>query len=133
MTEAQLTLSLRRRLFYAILGGFTGIYFLSGTLDFVLACPLGGAIAGALFYSWSPVRGKSRLQGAALALLTILTFPLLMLLFGVGHLGLYESASPLVPFPVRLVALLLMPALAVFVGGKWLAQQTLNRDTAGEI
>lgn len=123
MTVAQLTLSLRRRLFYAVLGGFASIYFLSGSLDFVLACPVGGVVGGALFLAWSPVKGRTRVQSAALAFLTILTFPILMLMLGVGHLGLYESASPLVPFPVRLLLLLTLPAVAVFVGGKRLAQR----------
>lgn len=126
MTEAQLTLSLRRRLFYAILGGFAGIYLLQGTLDFVLSCPLGGAIAAVLFLVLSPLEGKLRAQGGAIAFFTIVTFPLLMLFFGVGHLGLYESSSPLVPFPVRLILLLLTPVIVIFVGGRWLAKQQLH-------
>ena len=125
MSEAQLTLSLRRRLFYSILGGFAGIYFLQGTVDFVLACPIGGAIAAALFLAVSPIKGKVRTQGGLMAFLTIVTFPLLMLLFRVGHLGLYEPASPFIPFPVRLVFLLLAPAVVVFLGGRWLAQRHL--------
>lgn len=128
MTEAKLTLSLRRRLFYAIIGGFIGIYLLYETLDFVLACPLGGAIAAALFVVLSPLRGKLRVQGGAIAFFTIVSFPLLMLLFGVGHSGLYEPSSPLLPFPVRLVLLLLSPLVVVVVGGRWLAQQQLRQN-----
>ena len=122
MTLAQLTLSFRRRLFYSVLGGFAGIYLLAGSLDFVLACPIGAALSAALFLVFSPVKGKFRLKGALVSLLVILTFPIFMLMLRVGHLGLYEAASPLIPFPIRLVLLLLLPVAVVFTAGGWLAR-----------
>ena len=51
--------------------------------------------------------------------------PAVSALARLGHLGLYEPASPFIPFPVRLVLLLLAPAVVVFLGGRWLAQRHL--------
>ncbi len=127
MTEADLIRSLRRRLFYSMLGGFAAIYLALGHLDFVAACPLGAVVAAALFVALSPLKGKARGKGGMIAFLTIATFPLFLLLFQVGHTGLDEPAAPLIPFPVRLVLVLLMPCVVVAVGGRWLA-----RGEAGE-
>lgn len=133
MNEADLVRSLRRRLFYSMLGGFAAIYLALGYLDFVAACPLGGVAAAALFMAFSPLQGTARYKGGLVAFLTIATFPLFLLLFQVGHNGLDEPASPLIPFPVRLVLVLLMPCVVVAVGGRWLARGARQDGPVAEL
>lgn len=115
--------SLRKRLFVAVLVGFGSAYLTSPHLRFLQSMGVSAVVAAMVFLLIYSGALAQRVKGATVALLSVASLPLFLYLFGAAHNGLDEPSHVLVPYPVRLVASLVMPYLTLWVGSRVVGAQ----------